>query len=158
MCEEPVVHCCHSSHATRSFHERSFRRISSSAPCNHRHGIVPSISKKWNNSMIPVPETTDSIKEQTSSRSFQLNDLPPGVILGILRNLSRMNVKDPVRLSAVSRNCHEAFNALKESDKEFNETLKIFRGDYDNHGGFKTSKTKNRYRIRRLANMQLTQW
>lgn len=118
-----------------------------------RRGVVPTLSAKWNSSLIPRPQTQPS-----NNSGFLLDELPPGVVVGILQNLARTNVKDPVRLGAVSRNCHEAFVALKESDKRFNETLKIFRGEYDHFGASSNSKTRHRYKLRRLGTIHQTRW
>lgn len=148
MCESPVLRSGHPSSATLY---RGDSRILL-APFN-RPGIAPSMSNKWHTSLIPMPET-----KPTKEPGFPLNDLPPAVVLGILRNLARTDVKDPVRLGAVSKNCQEAFKALKKSDKDFNGTLKIFRGDYDQFGGLKASKTRHCYRLKRLSTLHLSQW
>lgn len=150
MCESPVLRTpVHPT--TRATLYSGDSRIPS-APFSRR-GIAPSMSNKWHTSLIPMPEI-----KPTKEPSFPLNDLPPAVVLEVLRNLARTNVKDPVRLGAVSKNCQEAFKALEESDKDFNGTLQIFRGDFDQFGGFKASKTRHWYRIKRLSTLHLTHW
>lgn len=149
MCESPVLRSGHPSSATTLYRRDSRIPL---APFSRR-GIAPSMSNKWHTSLIPMPET-----KPTKEPSFPLNDLPPAVVLGILRNLARTDVKDPVRLGAVSKNCQEAFKALEKSDKNFNGTLKIFRGDYDHFGGFKGSKTRHCYRVKRLSTLHHSHW
>ena len=111
--------------------------------------------------MIPRPEKRTKVAECPERPNFPLDDLPPGIVLGILRELAKTNVKDPVRAGAVSKNCHEAFCALVASDARFRETLNIFRGDYDHFGSSSTkhkSKARHRYKLRRLGTLQLHHW
>eukprot|EP00210_Caulerpa_lentillifera_P009510 g9069.t1 len=150
MLEEPLLY----SDVPSSSNTASCRssRIPS-APVTTRRGVTPTLSEKWNSSMIPLPQCK-SVKKA----SFPLDKLPPGVLLEIVRELAKTNVKDPVRLGAVSRNCYEAFVALKESDKRFDETLRIFRGEYDHFGGSEGSRTRHKYRIRRLGMIHQIRW
>ena len=106
--------------------------------------------------MIPRPERKNRAQDVPS---FPLDELPPGIVLGILRELAKTNVKDPVRAGAVSKNCQEAFRALVASDGRFRETLNIFRGDYDHYGSSDfPAKPRHRYKLRRLGTLAFGDW
>jgi len=119
-----------------------------------RTRVRPSMTEQFHKaSLIPHPEKIPR------KPNFALDELPPGIVLGILRELAKTNVKDPVRTGAVSKNCHEAFCALVASDGRFRETLKIFRGEYDDFGVTpKIKKSRHKYKIRRLGTLPFGQW